>query len=64
MNREIDNFHERIEKRLGAIEDHLATLNGRTSKLERWKGWMMGGLSAIGFLTGGGAVTAVILTFV
>ena len=40
----------RIETIVERVESHLEKLNGRTSKLEDWRNWMIGGMACFGFI--------------
>ena len=37
-----------ISGSLDKINDHLERLNNRTSKIEEWKQWMVGGMAGLG----------------
>ena len=39
-----------ISGSLDKINDHLERLNNRTSKMEEWKQWMVGGMAALGLV--------------
>ena len=40
----------RMETILERLEKHLLKLNSRTTKLEDWKQWMVGGMAGLGLL--------------
>ena len=40
----------RMETILERLEQHLLKLNSRTTKLEDWKQWMVGGMAGLGLL--------------
>ena len=42
----------RIETITERMEEHLGRLNDRTSSLEGWRNWMIGGMAMFGFLLG------------
>ena len=51
-NKEVTEYREdlkervtRIETILERVEKHLDRLNSRTSKLEDWRNWMVGGMA-------------------
>ena len=39
-----------ISGSLDKINDHLERLNNRTSKIEEWKQWMVGGMAGLGLV--------------
>ena len=39
-----------ISGSLDKINDHLERLNNRTSKMEEWKQWMVGGMATLGLV--------------
>ena len=39
-----------ISGSLDKINNHLERLNNRTSKIEEWKQWMVGGMAALGLV--------------
>ena len=39
-----------ISGSLDKINNHLERLNNRTSKMEEWKQWMVGGMAALGLV--------------
>ena len=40
----------RIETIVERVEGHLDKLNGRTSRLEDWRNWMVGAMACLGFM--------------
>ena len=58
-NKEVIEYREELKERVMRIETitermegHLGKLNDRTSKLEGWRNWMVGGMAMLGFLLG------------
>ena len=58
-NKEVIEYREELKERVMRIEtitermeSHLGKLNDRTSKLEGWRNWTVGGMAMLGFLLG------------
>ena len=58
-NKQVNEYREELKERVMRIEtitermeEHLGRLNDRTSKLEGWRNWMIGGMAMFGFLLG------------
>ena len=58
-NKQVNEYREELKERVMRIEtitermeSHLGQLNDRTSSLEGWRNWMIGGMAMFGFLLG------------
>ena len=58
-NKQVNEYREELKERVMRIEtitermeSHLGQLNNRTSSLEGWRNWMIGGMAMFGFLLG------------
>ena len=58
-NKQVNEYREELKERAMRIEtitermeSHLGQLNDRTSSLEGWRNWMIGGMAMFGFLLG------------
>ena len=58
-HKEIVKYREDLKSRIVRIEtiverseEQLSKLNNRTSNLEGWRNWMVGGMAMLGFLMG------------
>ena len=58
-NKQVNEYREELKERVMRIETitermerHLGQLNNRTSSLEGWRNWMIGGMAMFGFLLG------------
>ena len=56
-HRELEEYRDDLRSRIVRIETiversevQLGLLNGRTSKLEGWKSWMIGGMAGLGLV--------------
>ena len=56
-HRELEEYRDDLRSRIVRIETiversevQLDLLNGRTSKLEGWKSWMIGGMAGLGLV--------------
>ena len=58
-SKQVNEYREELKERVMRIEtitermeEHLGRLNDRTSSLEGWRNWMIGGMAMFGFLLG------------